>query len=104
MNKYEDGSPLERLRLAATDSSIPKIVMNDRIRAYEPTEEDLYFTIEDGRYVNRIYSGVKLREFEEQKVKEFRDWITKSDLYMPTGFTDDHNYDLKFLNTMKYDH
>ena len=23
---------------------------------------------------------------------------------MPTGFTDEHNYDLKFLNTMNYNH
>ena len=23
---------------------------------------------------------------------------------MPPGFTDEHNYDLKFLNTMNYDH
>ena len=51
--------------------------MNDRVRAYTPTEEDLYFTIEDGRYVNRLYSGVKLREFEQKKVKEFRDWLTE---------------------------
>ena len=23
---------------------------------------------------------------------------------MPTGFTDEHNYDLRFLNTMSYNH
>ena len=68
MSRYEEGSPLERYRQASLVDPVPNIVMNDRIRAYTPTEEDLYFTISDGRYVNKIYSGVKLREFEQKKV------------------------------------
>ena len=64
MNKYADGSPLELLRQTAASLPVPAIVMNERIRAYRPTDEDLYLTLKDGRYVNRIYSGVELREFE----------------------------------------
>ena len=58
MSKYAEGSPLELLRQAAASLPIPSIVMNDRIKAYRPTDEDLYLTLKDGRYVNRIYSGV----------------------------------------------
>ena len=68
VSRYAEGSPLERYRQASLADPVPNIVMNDRVRAYEPTEEDFYFTIPDGRYVNKIYSGVKLREFEAEKV------------------------------------
>ena len=64
MSRYEEGSPLERYRQASLVDPVPNIVMNDRVRAYTPTEEDLYLTIDDGRYVNNKYSGVKLREYE----------------------------------------
>ena len=64
VTRYASESPLEKLRLAAAELPIPEYVMNDKVRSYKPTEEELYFTLDDGRYVNRIYSGVKLREFE----------------------------------------
>lgn len=64
VSRYAEGSSLELLRQAAAQLPIPETVMDARVRAYRPTEDELYFTIPDGRYVNRIYSGVKLREQE----------------------------------------
>ena len=75
MSSYAEGSPLELTRLTAAKLPTPETVMNDSVRAYMPSEDELYFTIEDGRYVNRIYSGVQLREFEKKKVTAFRAWV-----------------------------
>ena len=79
---------------------VPDFVMNDRVRAMEITEEEvMYTTVADGNYVNNIYSGVELKEPERKDVDRFRSWVTENDLLMPKGFTDDHNYDLRFLNS-----
>ena len=59
----------------------------------------MYTTVEDGNYVNNIYTEVELRGPERKDVDRFRSWVTENDLFMPKGFTDDHNYDLRFLNT-----
>ena len=80
LSRYAEGSPLQLLRKAAASLPVPATVMNDRIRQYVPGEEDLYLTLEDGRYVNRLYSGVKLRDFEQQKVLEFRSWLSENSL------------------------
>ena len=78
LNKYADHSPLELIRIAASKLPIPARVMNEKVRNYSPSEDELYFTIPDGRYVNRIYSGVKLRKFEQEKVNAFRAWVAEN--------------------------
>lgn len=95
---------MELTRLAAAKLPVPDYVMNDQIRALEVTEEDLYFTVSDGRYVNRIYSGVELREPERVEVEKFGAWVAENQLFMPSGFTDEHNYVLRYLNTAKQDY
>ena len=51
-------SSLEIKNWAASLMPVPDSVMNERIRAFEPRPEDLYFTTEDDTYENLIFSGV----------------------------------------------
>ena len=75
--------------------------MNDRIRAIDSklVEEAMYLTLADGTYVNNIYAGVELRRPESEERDKFRAWVAASDLFMPSGYMDDHNFDLRHLNT-----
>ena len=62
INKYEDGSPRELVRLAALRFRTEEI--NEKVKAYEPTDADIYESLPDGSYVRRLYSGMELRERE----------------------------------------
>ena len=54
--------------------------------------------------MRRIYSGMKLKEREQRGVDEFRAWLAETGRPVPLGMTDDHNFDLRFLNLSDYDH
>ena len=54
--------------------------------------------------MRRIYSGMKLKEREQSGVDEFRAWLAETGRPVPLGMTDDHNFDLRFLNLSDYDH
>ena len=60
-------------------------VMNDEVRSYEPTENDIYLTLPDGRYENQIWHNLELREKEAKKLSEFNEWLKKNDLRLPKG-------------------
>ena len=63
INKFEDGSSRELVRLAALRFRTEEI--NEKVKAYEPTDADIYESLPDGSYVRRIYSGMELREREQ---------------------------------------
>ena len=60
----EDLDSLELAILTASKLPISDRVIGDVARSYQPTDEEHYLTLPDGRYVNKIYSRVKLRDFE----------------------------------------
>ena len=97
--KFAEGSSLEMARLAAAKIPTPYYVITDEVRAYEPVEDDYYFTIPDGRYANKIFTGLELRDKEREAVDKFRAWVAENQLYMPIGFADDHYTDLRYLST-----
>ena len=78
--------------------------MNDELRALPlACDDEIFFTIPDGRYVNKLYSGIQLRELEATKVDEFKKWAAEKELSIPLGFLDGHNMALKYLNTVNFD-
>ena len=98
-SKYEEGSALELVRLAATKLPVPDYVMNDSIRAIDSklVDEAMFLTLADGTYIYNIVAGVELREKEREDVNNFRAWVAENELFLPSGFTDDHNFDLRYL-------
>ena len=98
-SKYEEGSALELVRLAATKLPVPDYVMNESIRAIDSklVDEAMFLTLADGTYIYNIVAGVELREKEREDVNNFRAWVAANELFLPSGFTDDHNFDLRYL-------
>jgi len=47
---------------------------------------------------------VTLTEDEQRGVDEFRAWLAETAKPIPLGMTDDHNFDLRFLNHSGYNH
>ena len=45
-----------------------------------------------------------LTEDEQRGVDEFRAWLAETGKPIPLGMTDDHNFDLRFLNHSGYNH
>lgn len=98
--RYEEGSALELTRQAFEKLPTPDYVMNDALRAFTPSsDDDCYFTLEDGRYINRIYSGLELRQPERDLMDGFKGWVLENSIDLPLGYTDAHNFALRFLNT-----
>ena len=102
VTKFEAGSSKELLRLAAVKFRAEEI--NEKVKAYEPTDRDIYENLANDVYMRRIYSGMKLREREQRGVEEFRAWLVETGKEIPLGMTDHHYFDLRFLNLSDYDH
>ena len=101
---YAPGSAIELARQAAIQLPVSSSVMNDELRALPlASDDEIFFNIPDGRYVNKLYSGIQLREFEATKVDEFKLWAAEKELSIPLGFLDEHNIALKYLNTVNFD-
>ena len=87
-------------RVTAARLPTPDSVLNDLVREFVPTEQEIYLTLPDGRYVNAIYAGVQLREHERTQLRLFHEWISTSKKEeLPLGFSDGHHEELRFLNT-----
>ena len=76
------------LTRAMISHPIPSFVIDDSVRDFEPTEEVLYMTVPDGRYLMQTHGQGEsnLRKNERKNLEEFRSWLAKKDLKLPTGF------------------
>ena len=57
---------------------VPEFVLDDTVRSFEPTEKDMFITLQDGSYENMILSIHPLREPEQKNLDEFREWVEKN--------------------------
>ena len=72
--------------------------MNDWVRSYKPKQEETIFSVPDGRFIRRIYSGVELTEYEKGRIEGFKTWLEEEQLTLPKGYLDQHNFAMRFLN------
>lgn len=75
--------------------------MNDWVRSYQPSKEDTFQKVPDGRYVRRIYGGIELTDWEKQLIDNFKSWLAGRGETLPPGYLDKQNWILRFLNTDK---
>lgn len=75
---------------------------NERILAFEPKPEDFYFTASDGSYENIIYTGIELREADQIRRDEFRQWLKESNKQIPVGYQE-NNADIRIVNAKQGD-
>ena len=54
---------------------IPAFVMNEEVKEYEPTLEDIFFIIPSGDYQRLLFQGQDLREREETHLTDFRNFL-----------------------------
>jgi len=86
------------------ESTVPEFVLNDKVRAYEPTLEDTFFMIPSGDYQRLIFTGQTLREREETHLNDFRGYLTTNSLKIPDGYDDDSRLMLRVLQKMHWDY
>lgn len=55
--------------------AIPDCVINDEVRQYEPSLDDIFVILENGEYQRLIFSGQELREREDTHIKDFRNFV-----------------------------
>ena len=54
---------------------VPACVMNDEVREYEPSLEDIFVIIKSGDYQRLVFQGQDLREREETHIEDFRKFL-----------------------------
>ena len=99
--KKEILNPKQVVELAAQNPlllPIPDYVMNDTVRAFEPTEESIHLTLSNGEVHNLIFSGVELLDQQKKVVSDFEDWLDSQDLTIPSVFRESDDNDIyRFL-------
>jgi hypothetical protein len=83
---------------------VPEFVINDAVKAYEPTLEDTFFIIPSGDYQRLIFSGMQLRDREETHLNDFRGYLTTNNLQIPEGYDNASMLILRFLQKMHWDY
>ncbi len=83
---------------------IPEKVINDEVREYDPTLEDIFFIIPSGDYQRLLFQGLDLREREETHMSDFRNFLQVKNLTLPEGYDDDGRLVLRFLQGLKWDY
>ena len=76
---------------------VPSCVMNESVKAFEPEIDDIFVVLDSGDYQRLIFKGQALREKEETKMQEFRDFCKENSLVLPEGYDDDGRILLRFL-------
>jgi len=79
-------SAFELRRQAVQRAPISAYVLDDTVRNFQPTEEDMYLTLKDGQYEAFILVGTQLREPEQKHFDGFRAWVKENELPMPPGW------------------
>ena len=89
---------------AASDSKkdegtyeVPACVMNDDVKDYEPTLDDIFFIIPSGDYQRILFQGQDLREREETHLQDFRKFLEVKGYTLPEGYDDENLLVLRFL-------
>ena len=83
--------------LTFTNVEVPECVMNDAVRAFEPSLEDIFFIIPSGDYQRLLFQGQDLREREETHLADFRNFLKVKNLTLPPGYDDENLLVLRFL-------
>merc|ERR1711920_547943 len=99
-NKFELTSMVESTtdaNKAEETKDIPECVMNDEIRNFEPTLDDVFIILPSGDYQRMLFQGHDLREREETHMNDFREWLKARDLTLPDGYDDSNMMVLRFL-------
>ena len=78
--------------------------MNDTIRAFEPTLDDVFIILPSGDYQRMLFSGHELREREQTHMNDFREWLKTRELTLPDGYDDANMVVLRFLQGLKWDY
>lgn len=52
----------------------PATIMDERVRSYEPSEEEIFLTFPSGKYQNLVVGGDSLRAPEQEMLAGFREW------------------------------
>ena len=81
----------------------PETAINDKIRSYKPTEDDIYFTVPSGNYCNLIVAGDVLREREIEELAKFKAFLAENGLTVPSGWIDERNAVVRLLQHLHYD-
>lgn len=90
--------------LTFTNVEVPECVMNDAVRAFEPSLEDIFFIIPSGDYQRLLFQGQDLREREETHLADFRNFLKVKNLTLPPGYDDENLLVLRFLQGLKWDY
>ena len=86
------------------NKDIPECVMNDTVRAFEPTLDDVFIILPSGDYQRMLFAGHELREREQTHMNDFREWLKARELTLPDGYDDANMVVLRFLQGLKWDY
>mmetsp|Transcript_36604 Transcript_36604/g.44709 ORF Transcript_36604/g.44709 Transcript_36604/m.44709 type:complete len:152 (+) Transcript_36604:205-660(+) len=75
---------------------IPEYVINDKVRAFEPTDQARYIIFSNGDYENLLLVNQELREREQNYVTKWRAELASRGLETPEAFKEE-NDELRFL-------
>ena len=78
--------------------------MNDEVRSFEPTLDDVFVILPSGDYQRQLFQGQELREREETHMTDFRNWLKDRSLELPPGYDDANRAVLRFLQGLKWDY
>ena len=94
----------ENKATAEENKNIPECVMNDEVRSFEPTLDDVFVILPSGDYQRQLFQGQELREREETHMTDFRNWLKDRSLELPPGYDDANRVVLRFLQGLKWDY
>ena len=98
----EAGSTAYALVKAAFEDAFgqPATIMDERVRRFEPSEEDIYLTFPSGKYQNLVVGGDSLRAPEQEMLAGFREWYKSEGLSVPSGWDDDRHLPVRYLQLL----
>jgi len=79
------------------DTEVPECVMNETVRGFEPTLEEIFIVMPSGEYQRMLFHGHELREREQKHMVDFREWLVERKLTLPDGYDDADMLVLRFL-------
>ena len=83
---------------------VPECVMNEAVKAFEPTLEEIFIVMPSGEYQRMLFFGHELREKEQKHIDDFREWLKERTLTLPDGYDDENMLVLRFLQGLKWDY
>ena len=100
---YAEGSSFEFARQAAAKLPFNDSVMNQAVLDYKiESDEPCFIQLSDGTYVYQMFK-LDLKEENKRVLDEFRAWVAESGRQIPLGYSDEHNYDYRYLLQNKFD-